>query len=118
MKLKDVIAGLPVLELRADPDTEITAVECDSRSVEPGSLFAAIPGFTADGHKYIPKAAANGCAAVLCQTPPEIDVPYILVEDSRLGDVGSGRCRSGQEGDAQDGGKLRKAVQKSAQTKD
>ena len=84
MKLKDVIAGLPVLELRADPDTEITAVECDSRSVEPGSLFAAIPGFTADGHKFIPKAAERGCAAVLCQTPPEIGVPYVLVEDSRL----------------------------------
>ncbi len=84
MKLKDVIRDLPVLSLRADPETEITAVECDSRNVEPGALFAAIPGFTADGHKYIPKAAANGCAAVLCQTPPEIDVPYILVEDSRL----------------------------------
>ena len=84
MKLKDVIRDLPVLSLRADPETEITAVECDSRNVEPGALFAAIPGFTADGHKYIPKAAANGCAAVLCQTPPEMDVPHILVEDSRL----------------------------------
>lgn len=84
MKLKDVIRDLPVLELRADPDTEITGVECDSRRVRSGALFAAVPGFTADGHKFIPMAAANGCAAVLCQTPPEIDIPYVRVEDSRL----------------------------------
>ena len=84
MKLRDVIADLNVLALRADPDMEITGVVCDSRSVKGGELFAAIPGFTADGHRFIPKAAASGCAAVLCQTPPEIDVPYVQVKDSRL----------------------------------
>ncbi len=84
MKLSEVISGIPVLELHADPDMEITGVECDSRAVKSGNLFAAIPGFSSDGHKFIPMAVRNGCAAVLCQVPPQIEVPYILVEDSRL----------------------------------
>ena len=84
MKLSDVIKDLPIKELQADPDTEITGVEHDSRNVKSGGLFVAIPGFSADGHKFIPKAVENGCAVVLCQTPPEQDVPYVLAEDSRL----------------------------------
>ncbi|MBR6113808.1 MAG: UDP-N-acetylmuramoyl-L-alanyl-D-glutamate--2,6-diaminopimelate ligase [Oscillospiraceae bacterium] len=84
MKLREITAQIEVKALCADPDTEIGGVECDSRRVRPGDLFVAVPGFQADGHRFIPAAAEKGCAAVLCQTPPEIDVPYILTDDSRL----------------------------------
>ena len=44
MKLKELLAGVQVYALTAGPDTEIRGVAYDSRAVEPGWLFAAVPG--------------------------------------------------------------------------
>lgn len=84
MKLKEIIDRIEVTGMTADPDTEITGIACDSRRVEPGDLFVAVPGFESDGHRFIPMAVEKGCAAVLCQTPPENDVPCVVTPDSRL----------------------------------
>ena len=66
-------------------DAEITGMTADSRRVEPGMLFAALPGTVHDGRKFIPSALANGAAAVLCQ-PYEGDkpVPFIEQKEPRL----------------------------------
>ena len=85
MKLRDIIQGLDVRRLGADPDLEIGSITADSRRILPGSLFVAVRGFTSDGHDFIPAAAEKGCAAVLCEAAPDADIPYILVGDSRLG---------------------------------
>ncbi|MCD8374406.1 MAG: UDP-N-acetylmuramoyl-L-alanyl-D-glutamate--2,6-diaminopimelate ligase [Oscillospiraceae bacterium] len=84
MKLRDVLAGLEITCLRADLDTEINAVRYDSRSVERGDLFVAVRGFQTDGHAFIPAAVNNGAAAVVCESAPDVDAPYIAVPDSRL----------------------------------
>ena len=84
MKLQEVLKDIAVAGSFADFDTEIAGVVCDSRRVKPGDLFVAVRGFESDGHRYIPMAAEKGCAAVLCEEPPTVDVPYILTEDSRL----------------------------------
>ena len=85
MKLREIIKNLKVLEMSADPETEISGVSYDSRQTEPGDLFVAIRGFEADGHRFIPKAVERGAAAVLCEFPPEDGTPYVQVSDSRLG---------------------------------
>ncbi len=85
MKLREIIKNLKVLEMSADPETEISGVSYDSRQTEPGDLFVAIRGFEADGHRFIPKAVERGAAAVLCEIPPEDGTPYVQVSDSRLG---------------------------------
>ena len=65
-------------------DAEITGITIDSRSVQPGDLFAALRGSDFDGHAYISVAIANGAAAVLVEEMPEgIDHPAIVVENSR-----------------------------------
>ena len=84
MKLKDLLQGLEVLELCADPELEITGVSYDSRRVKPGELFVAVTGFAADGHRFIPMAQEKGAAVVLCERPPEAG-SYVRIPDTRLG---------------------------------
>lgn len=84
MKLRELLAGLEILSATANLDTEITGVSYDSRQVGPGDLFAALSGYTVDGHRFIPQAMAAGAAAVLCQVPPaDGEVPYVQTADSR-----------------------------------
>ena len=83
MKLKDLLRGIDVLESAADPDLEISGVSYDSRRTQPGSLFAAITGYETDGHRFIPMAVEKGASCVLCQQKPDMDIPYVLVPDSR-----------------------------------
>ncbi len=56
-------AGIPV-----DPWYRALAISCvtaDSRRVQPGALFVALPGASADGARFIGEAVARGAAAVL-----------------------------------------------------
>ncbi len=43
----------------------------NSRRVQPGGLFAAIRGTSADGHSFIDKAIQNGARIVICEAVPE-----------------------------------------------
>jgi len=83
MKLRELLTGVPVAALHADGELDITDISYDSRKTVPGGLFVAISGYTMDGHAYIPKAVENGAVCVVCERPPEIDVPYVQVEHSR-----------------------------------
>jgi len=84
MKLKELLKGVAVLELQADPELEITGVSYDSRQVQPGQLFVAVTGFAADGHRFIPMAQDKGASVVLCERAPEQGA-YVCVADTRLG---------------------------------
>ena len=75
MKLCDVLKDLRLLDLRAPEELDITGITYDSRRVKSGDLFVAVRGYTSDGHAFIPMAAEKGCAAVLCEEPPEADIP-------------------------------------------
>ena len=83
MKLKELLNGIPVLSSTADPELEITGVSYDSRATKTGDLFVAMTGFATDGHRFIPAAIAAGAAAVLCEQPPEEEIPCVLTENSR-----------------------------------
>ncbi|ROP84110.1 UDP-N-acetylmuramoylalanyl-D-glutamate--2,6-diaminopimelate ligase [Stella humosa] len=48
-----------------DPGPEIRGIAVDSRAVEPGFLFAALPGQATDGRRFIVDALARGAVAVL-----------------------------------------------------
>lgn len=60
--------GLPEGRAALGPGAEtvdIVAVTADSRGAGPGVLFAALPGTTQDGRRFIADAVARGAAAVL-----------------------------------------------------
>ena len=84
MKLRDLLAGVPLVGEHPDLNMEISSISYDTRTLEPGALFVAVAGDKTDGHRYIPQALDRGAAAVLCQTPPEGPGPWVVVEDSRL----------------------------------
>ena len=77
MKLSELLKNVEVLNSFGDVDVDITGVNIDSRRIEKGHLFIAIPGTQTDGHKFIPKAIEQGAAAVLCECFPEIRVPEV-----------------------------------------
>ena len=63
-------------------DREITGIALDSRTVQPGQLFVAIPGATVDGSRFIAEAVRSGAAGV-CTVQPVDDTPTIVAESPR-----------------------------------
>ena len=85
MKLIELLNNVKVLNTFGNTEVEVTGVNIDSRRIEKGHLFVAIPGTQTDGHKYIPKAIELGATSILCEQMPEeqIDgVSYIIVEST------------------------------------
>ena len=66
----------------------ITAINSDSRSVGPGSLFVAVSGRQADGHQFIAEAVARGAVAVVAEripaAPLDGSIPVVIVASARL----------------------------------
>src|SRR5688500_5249856 len=60
------------MDSRALKDMDITGLTADSRAVQPGYLFAALPGTKMDGRSYIGDAVKRGACAVLA--PPGTDL--------------------------------------------
>ena len=84
MILDKLLQDVEVLFCSADKDMEIKGICYDSRLAKPGFMFVAVRGYETDGHKYIGKAAELGASCIICEEKPEIDIPYILVKNSRL----------------------------------
>jgi len=67
--------------LQTDPD--IRAIHYRSQEVQPGGLFVAIPGLTADGHKFVDEAVSRGAVAAVVQRPVRAGIMTIQVDNSR-----------------------------------
>lgn len=64
MKLADLIAHLPGVRLEGDASVEVRQVMHDSRRIEPGGLYIALPGRFYAGVRWIPDALARGATVV------------------------------------------------------
>ena len=67
MILADLCAGMPLVLESAWQDQEIRSISIDSRQVQPGSLFVAVPGAHRHGREYIGAALAQGAVAIVGQ---------------------------------------------------
>jgi UDP-N-acetylmuramoyl-L-alanyl-D-glutamate--2,6-diaminopimelate ligase len=83
--LSDIFEQVPFPLLSGSPgDTAVLGITADSRQVQPGSVFIAVSGASADGHRFIPDAIRRGAVAVVGELPLEgLAVPYIQVGDAR-----------------------------------
>lgn len=75
-----------------DASRTFTRVHTDSRTVAPGDLFVALQGERFDAHDFLADVVARGAAAVLVSRETGLDVPAIVVPDTRigLGELGAG----------------------------
>ena len=81
--LLDALGEYVLVPEGAADGVEVDAVHYDSRRVGPGSLFCAIRGERDDGHDHAGDAVAAGAVALLVERPLGLDVPQIVVPDSR-----------------------------------
>lgn len=85
MLLQTLLPALPQVQLEGSDEVDIQDIVIDSRKVTPGCLFVCLVGHASDGHDYAAKAAQGGAAALLVQRLlPDVDLPQLLVPDSRL----------------------------------
>ena len=83
MLLKELIGRLDC-KVVGNPDVEVAGISFDSREIEKGVLFAAIPGEHVDGHKFIEDAAGKVASAVLAERVTEaIPATQVIVKDIR-----------------------------------
>lgn len=85
MKLSK-LAGSSGLDL-PEQAVEISRLTADSRKVQAGTLFAALPGTRVNGNDFIASAVASGASAVLAGSSfkpgDDFPVPLIIVSDVR-----------------------------------
>ena len=98
MKLTVLLNDLGDYTLVGRANKNITMITNDSRNVERGGLFIAVPGFKDDGTRYLDDAIKRGAVAVVLEKKhinsikPSGDVSYIFVEDARIANLMLARC--------------------------
>ena len=60
----------------------VGGVTHDSRLVEPGFAFVAIPGFRRDGTEFVPEALRRGAALIVAERGLPPGVPAVVVPDA------------------------------------
>lgn len=81
VRLSELVSLLP--EARLVGDAAIVDLTHDSRRVEPGFLFCALPGRHQDGEAFIDEAHARGATAVLVRRPVDSPLPQLVVPHVR-----------------------------------
>lgn len=84
MRLSELTETLECEVIGGGIDADVTGIAYDSRAVEKGDLFAALPGEHVDGKGYAKAAVEKGASCVLALAAiPDIRVPQVIVSDIR-----------------------------------
>src|SRR5256886_7856784 len=84
--MSELLAALPEKRVIGEPPRSVSSIAGDSRRVEPGACFVAVPGFKQDGRRFIPDAVQRGAAVVVTEGEPIADlaVAQVLVPSTRV----------------------------------
>jgi len=84
----DKIAGALQADFAAvvvgDGSVLVSAVSTDTRTIREGQTFLALRGPNHDGHEHLDAAIAAGAQSVIVEEKTELDVPQLVVSDTRL----------------------------------
>lgn len=90
--IAELVAPLPAAVIHGDAGIEVTGVELDSRQVQAGDLFAALPGHAVHGAQFAAGAIQRGARALLTdsvgwaelqRTVDTAVTPVIVIEHPR-----------------------------------
>jgi UDP-N-acetylmuramoyl-L-alanyl-D-glutamate--2,6-diaminopimelate ligase len=81
--LERLIAALAPTDVVGRVPAEVRDLAYDARSADAGTLFFCVPGQRADGHNFAGQAVANGAVALVVERPLDLEVPQLVVPDSR-----------------------------------
>ncbi len=85
MLLQEILYKVAIRGVKGSTSAEITDVQIHSGKTGSGSVFIAVKGKAADGHKFIDQAIQNGARAVVCEIMPvaaDEKTVYVQVENS------------------------------------
>jgi UDP-N-acetylmuramoyl-tripeptide--D-alanyl-D-alanine ligase len=72
--------------MQGAPNSMVTAVSTDTRSIPPGALFIALGGERFDAHDFLAKAVEAGAGALLVSRAVDgVTVPVVEVDDTLIG---------------------------------
>lgn len=84
MQLYELVKPLFKYRIHGDGNPDVRMIQADSRKVEAGGLFAAVPGYTVDGHDFAAQAVEQGAVALIVERPLDnLLVPQIVVDNAR-----------------------------------
>lgn len=84
MNLKEIANVLNTKMIINSKDCEIKDVSYNSKTAKSGDVFVCLTGEHTDGHDYAKMAVDNGAVAVIAQKEIDVDVPVIIVDDTKL----------------------------------
>ncbi|MGA2393147.1 MAG: UDP-N-acetylmuramoyl-L-alanyl-D-glutamate--2,6-diaminopimelate ligase [Candidatus Lustribacter sp.] len=83
-ELRPLLDALSAPRIVGTLPSTISGIAVDSRTAQPGSLFVAVRGERVDGHRFARGAVARGSSALVVERELDVDVPQVIVEDTRL----------------------------------
>ncbi|MBO8155336.1 MAG: UDP-N-acetylmuramoyl-L-alanyl-D-glutamate--2,6-diaminopimelate ligase [Bacillaceae bacterium] len=84
MLLSELLKTITFYQLTASIDgLNINELKMDSRNVQKGDLFVCIKGTAVDGHHFAGEAAEKGACAIVAERPLPVNIPVIIVPDSK-----------------------------------
>jgi UDP-N-acetylmuramoyl-L-alanyl-D-glutamate--2,6-diaminopimelate ligase len=83
VELEALIRALAPSDVIGAGPVEIDDLAHDTRTVGPAGLFFCVPGSRVDGHELAGVAVECGASALVVERPVEVDVPQLVVADSR-----------------------------------
>jgi UDP-N-acetylmuramoyl-L-alanyl-D-glutamate--2,6-diaminopimelate ligase len=80
-----LLDALPDRRVIGIPPAHVRGIADDSRRVQPGDCFVAVPGFKADARRFVAQAVERGASLVVTEgeVPPTAAVPTVLVPSAR-----------------------------------
>src|SRR5207342_2960342 len=71
------------IDVLGDDTVSVSSVDFDSRRVSSGSLFCCLRGAQTDGHAFAEQARDDGATALLVDHRVDVDLPQLIVADTR-----------------------------------
>ena len=77
VQFNELLVGLGSIPNSGPMNADISGIAYDSRRVNPGDLFVAIPGTQTDGHRFLEEAVQRGAAGLVGGRGAEARAPAL-----------------------------------------